>query len=272
MRFPFAALCICLAGCITNGGKSRPPTPEGTVTHEAQYALENGNLIFPPRETTHYECDSGKLSTWVSTSKLDTLYFEIDGDTLFLGLSFRETLASGTVAQGLERLKRNGAGSGIEGQWTDLNLPRVYRVLSGEPTVPEQAMLDRMSAAPNIDKRIGTRTFRFEDGTLKIYFDFESAEDFLAGWNGRDPESTAPPESATFAVSVGIVDKNTVELTGQKTGEKVRIYSTDPNIRTYTSNVSGHDSYTFDQSPETCPAKLWAPAWYDEFLQGNTKR
>ncbi len=269
---PCAALCACLAGCITDGAKGSPERPAGTVFKDLEYVPGNGYLLFPPQERIHYDCgDDDKLVTTVTTSIADSAYFKIIGDTLFLGLFHAETLASGAKVQGLDRFLRKGGGSGIGGQWVDLRLDRVYWALSGEPTAQEQAQLDRMGASARMDDWSGHRTLLFEDGKLSFYFDFEAAENFLASWNGRDPESPEKPDSATYAVSVRIVDKNTVELIGRENGEVIRIAGSDPYVRTFTSDHAGHEAYTSDQSPETCPRVRPTPAWYDKFLEENLK-
>ncbi len=147
-----------------------------------------------------------------------------------LGLRHKQTLLSGAVVQEIEKLKRKGDGSGIEGQWTFLD--ETYRVLTGEITLQEQAIYDTIFVQSKRNRPIGNSTFQFKDATL---------------------------------------DKNTVELTGQKTMEKVRIFSTKIESRTYTSTVTGHDTYTYDQSPKTCPIKPFMPVWYIEFLIKNIR-
>lgn len=270
--FPFATLVFCLAGCVTEGGKTETADPVGTPVLSVEYRLENGKIILLPRQDTRYEClENGTLSAEVRTTPAESLDYEQRGDTLYVG-DYDETFGSGAKVEGLDLFLRSASGSGIGGQWTLQDGKRIYRLVSGEPTPQEQAHIDDMARSQVSDRRIGTRTYRFRDDTLTLFFDFRSAEDFLADWNGKKYlDASEKPDSATYAISVAIMDKNTVELVGMKTGEKVRIHSTDLAIRTYSSDVSGHAAYTHDQSPKTCPTNPATPDWYDAFLKANAK-
>jgi hypothetical protein len=191
--------------------------------------------------------------------------FELNGDLLTIPMGMDTLKTSGAVVELVMTLTRIGTGSGLQGTWS-LN-PISYRIVSGTPTAEETARLNDNVGEVN-GSLSGQMTITATQITVtSVNTNSFFAEDFIDEWNRGGP---AMSDSARYAITVTLISSSMVELTGQKTGEKVTISEQGEGDIMYLSSVAAHQAHTYYVNPASCPNPR-EPVWYQDFLNANLK-
>src|SRR5690606_1609436 len=116
--------------------------------------------------------------------------------------------------------------------------------------------------------RVYETSFTFTENTITSSTDILTAELFVSEWN----EPLFPgdePDSANYDITIRTLDKYTVELEGNRTGETVRIKILPNGDRTYSSSDASNAQSLYVEDSKTCPNPM-EPFWYINFLDGNS--
>ena len=265
-------LAVYLTGCISSEG-SDTAIPEGDPQFYGTYTIVGSNLIFAAQSKTYTECSSeNTLTTKVRTTTADSMYFNIHGDSLEIGIRNPETLASGSIVQLLTVFSRKGSGSGLDGQWERIG---TKYSMDGNLSPEDVKLYDRMVVENNSENANNTFVLDFTNSVMRSYLDTKTAERFLANWNqgytGPFEDTTSPEKDASiYAITVKVMEKHKVQLKGAITGETVTIKHPDQDGAIYSSSDPSHFEFTFNSIPESCPAEF-VPGWYRTFLAANKK-
>ena len=269
--FTIAIICAsvaCLSGCLTSDSvdPSEETDPPGFRTASFAYSLETGKIIITPFTRIHRECSDTGLSTETLITQSTALPYELEGDSLKLMQGGPQTVRLGTVIRIYNAFARVGRGTGLKGRWVLIS--QGYRVVSGEASAEDYAQFDRMMASSDMERPFTDVQHVFSEDSIAYFIDTKNAERFIAGWNGLDSERPEDVDSANYAISLRIIERDVVELKGLKSGETVRLRMGNDRSRDYSSDVSAHVPHHNDDTPESCPNE-YGPIWYWDFLEAN---
>jgi hypothetical protein len=162
---------------------------------------------------------------------------------------------------------REGDGEGLVGAWRYAGL--VWRLVRGELSLDERAMLDRQADSPDslfgwgIVPAIG---IQFTEDSLRVDQNTPGTAEALFG------EAPASPiDTSVYAVTIERDRTGALLLSGDSTGVHVTIAVDSSGNITYTSNDTRYGDYTYYEDFRRCPNPL-RPAWYATFLERNKRR
>lgn len=229
-------------------------------------------LLEPGRIIRVYDA---RMQTWCLGSELQsdsvgpvthTEEYLLEGGILTI---FHEpgTLWSGAIFQEGRKYHRLSGSVGLEGVWEDAG--PTHRMVSGILSEEEKGELDRRVAIWKEHSRFRMVGVEFRSGKFHILEYYRRlGEAFLEDWN-RDPEpgEMAPrPNRKTHNIEVRLIDENTVELIGGKTGETIKISYNPRGWRTVSSDHPLHAGFTSGDIVQSCP---YPGAWLDEYYRAN---
>ncbi|MDB5103157.1 MAG: hypothetical protein JWP91_846 [Fibrobacteres bacterium] len=260
---------LALGGCLFGNSSDGDESRLGETVQANPYTVIAGNRIVTPiHHDTGYYCENGVIASEDYENGPDTVEFAISGNSMTL-YTFKDTTGSGAIVQMNTLCSRVGSGSGLEGTWKLDS--QGYRVLSGTLTAKEKAEYDE-DASGNGFPGAHTKIYaQFAGGAITTLVDADLAAQFIGNWNGTGfPFQDEITDSARYAIIVKALDRNTVEMKGEKTGETVRLSTTYRGDRTYTSDKPGHAEHRYLAKPISCPNDL-EPEWYRAFLNENQR-
>lgn len=270
LSFLFA--CSALTGCFVSespGGRSERPLPV-EPDYLGTYTLSGDRMIMVTPGDTSSFCAGAERRIAALPAEIDTLEFALAGDRLTV---LNSPEADGPAEAGPRPLvrvaweaDRVGRGSGLEGHWRIRRFH--HQIVSGVlGDSLARAWKDRMEAW-KLGNSLGVSEIEFKEGRAYARKDIRWADLFLAEWNG-DLDPAAAADSALLDVVAKVLDKYTVELTGRKTGETVRIAFDRHGIKTFSSSVPGRPVQTEQREPASCPEG--EESWFQAFLAGNAR-
>ena len=262
-----ALAALAFTGCLFDGSGGG----QAGVSLEPVLALPykvSGDMIITGVhiDTSHY-CDGDSLVVDTSMQGPDTVRYSIAGGILSIVGPPDTQEVSGAVVQHTFKAERVGGGSGLEGRWK--SLPADYVVLSGTLTAEEKINLDKSKAGQGGMEKYGDAYIEFSGGLIKTYLDLDQAQIFLDAWTGASQGDTSAGMAHRYDIEAKALDRLTVQLKGNKTGEIVTMKFSALGDRTVTSSDPKHPGFTYLQDPASCPETI-QPQWYSlEFLVPN---
>ncbi len=264
-----ALTSLAFTGCLFDGSGGGEVGASSQSLLTIPYVVSGDKIITAAHTDTSHWCDGDSLVTDTSIQQGDTVRYSISGNILSI-LSHPDTLeTSGAVVQRIYKGERVGGSGGLEGKWK--SLASDYTILSGTPTASEIANLEKEKAGQSGLDKYADAYIEFAGGKISTYLDVDNAQLFLDQWSGRSQGDTTGGMNTRYDIEAKAVDKNTVQLKGNKTGEIVTMKFTSLGDRTVTSTDPKHKTFAYRQEPESCPEEI-EPQWYSlEFLVPNAK-
>jgi hypothetical protein len=269
-----AAACIVsaltLSGCFLGGGEEGP-RPLGTAPDfVGSYRVSGDRLFMVTAGDTLSYCDGADRRERVQPERADTLEFALAGDRLTI-LNAPEAHAPGSPAVRTQwEAERAGSGRGLEGRWRIRGFD--YRAVSGDLDAAARQAWDLRVQAMRRGNALGASEIELREGKAYARSDIRWADLFAAGWNGElrtDPAARAARD--TLDIAVRVLDKFTVELKGNRTGETVRLAFAKDGTRSYASDrPEVRKAYAESREPAACPADP-SEGWYAAFEAENAR-
>lgn len=269
-----------LTGCLSDGGEETI-SPNAHVEAFGSYTLSGDTLFMYPTPDTVTWCDGDHLVTEIPDS-VTTYLFKIEGNIATLSLPYREyvdlngleTDSTGIFFQRYLALTRISGQSGLEGSWKYTEFG--YRVTQGTLTTEVKKFLDKKMEREKDIMRFGATGLTFTGGKTTLYEDIRWADKFLAVWNGKvhdemkfDDDDKSTPDSARYDAKVAVVNRDTVKIMGNRTGETVTIGFAKDGTKSYISDKAGRKAYSDVKNPASCLTEQW---YHDDFLPKNAKQ
>jgi hypothetical protein len=243
---------------------------QGEDAKVGDYRLEGSRLLFTHGPDTSWDCSNGDYARNIGRVKTDTSYVRVEGDSLFIESQPSDLLSPGVFMKSVATFPRVGVGNGLQGTWRVSPIPSRYVYVSGP--VSDSILRSYASRAEYryyMDSYT-TADYIFTATEARIRAQKRSADMFLDDWNGGW-NHMFPADSSYYAITVTVAARDSVSLTGQRTGEVVGI-SFEPaisgvyTIRNYSNSNPARPPFQ-DPSPSGCPANNW----YETFLVENLK-
>jgi hypothetical protein len=271
-RKPFTVPCLALsavlglAGCLTGTTHQDDPIP-GFRQSALPYAARDGQLVFQIPRRIDPSCNGSTLVYDTLPGWTDSITYALSGDSLEWDSPI-DTSTAGAAVKHFLKYGRVGSGSGLPGIW--LKSHSGYKVVSGELAPGLKARMDSNLIRENLEGAYLSMHLRVTGDSMELYAQFNSAGLATASWTDAIPENNQVDDSAHLDMDFRVVDGNTVEYHGRKTGETVRVARFDNYDVDYTSDNPAHVHYHYSDTPETCPDNP-EPDWYYLFQRANAK-
>jgi hypothetical protein len=272
--FCIAALAALLfVSCGDGDSDANPSGPAvSTTTETIPYMLLRDTLIMLGEPTLWSSCIGDSLTVDTLLDGRDTLFIELDGNTLRMHSFETAMLDTGVVVKLTQTLTRAGDGEGLVGTWRYGSIG--YEAVSGTLSAEDREFYDDMVTMSNAMSRAngGLRVEFTDDEVIwEVPADvmvFDYAEMYIDNWN--QSWGDFPSDAERYDVSVVKVGKTQARLTGNRNGEKVTIAWNEDGDMTYTSSNEANPLHTYYQEPVSCPND-YQPDWFDAFLDANAR-
>lgn len=265
LLFPALSALLVLAGCLTNATHQEDQVP-GIRQSAYTYVARDSQLVFQIPRRIDPSCDGSILVYDTLPNTTDSIDFSLTDDTL--EWDYRKDVSTdGYTTQYFLRFGRIGSGSGLPGVWRKALIG--YKVVSGELPPGIKASMDSGFVIQNMQGAYFQMYLHLTRDSLELYNQINSAG--LVSVNWTNPiDAKEQPDSMSWDMDFRIVDRNTVEYHGRRTGETVRVARFDNYDMDYTSDNPSHPHYHYSDIPETCPDNS-EPDWYPAFQNANAK-
>jgi hypothetical protein len=260
-----AATTVFLAGCLTDSTRQENPIP-GVRLSSYGYWDHGSRLVYRIPTRINPSCNGNVPVYDTLPEKIDSLGYSLSGGILEWDYQ-PDSSYVGAVFQYYLRFSRVGSGTGLPGIWRKGR--RGYKVVSGELIPERREVLDGNMVSQNLEEDYILMHLRITGDSLQVYSQSNFSGLKKASWTtALYGESSS--DSSRWDMDFRIVDKNTVEYHGRKTGETVRVARFDNNDVDYSSDDPSHPAYHYSDKPETCPDDF-QPDWYSTFQSANAK-
>jgi hypothetical protein len=269
---PILAILL-LSNC---GSSPTDPGLGGEGLLIGNYSLSGDSVFihYPARERVR--CEGDVLVRDTIESRTSANRFTLQGDR-FRVFNRPESLHKSSapfeveaVVQTYSDFRRVSGSGGHEGRWH--GSVNGYALLSGTLGVENKADQDGRIRRNDLRNGYLTSEIEFSSNTVRIRQDGRFADLFVAEWNGMISGEPEDADSTRYDVDVQAVDKVTLRMKGNKTGETVTVRFEDPNgQRRFSSDNPAHPTYSTADPEVKCPADT-ATGWYTRFLVENRKQ
>ena len=259
-----AALTACL---FDSSGSASAPAAPGERFVSYPYAQADSAIILSARVDSQAFCLGDALQHQPHPVGPDTVRFEVGATSLKL-FAETQTQSYGAKTRTYSGYERVGSGTGLAGNWKLVR--EDYVVVSGTLDANEKYVLDKGVKTYQALSVYGDAYVRFAGGRAETYYDVDEAKRFVDTWTGAFWGKPALGFGAAFAIEATALDRNTVVLKGEATGESVRILVNAHGDRGFTSDNPAHAAHQYRFIPVACPNPEY-PAWFADFKEANRR-